>query len=323
MPSVVVAAALESGALPDSTFELATIGRSVSGADVTLVITGSDLADVASAAAPWFDRIIAVESPDLATPDGDLFAAVMAPLLLREQPQVVIMAHSNFAMDCAPRLSVLLDRPLVTDCLSLEVFDGSLTCTRTMYSGKLHARMYVALEPNGCVVTIRPGSVEVPSEVPGARGEIRTEVLADPPSTRRRYVRTVEPDAEDVDISQAEILVAVGRGIDDADNMDLIEELADVLGAEIGCSRPVVDNNWLPKSRQIGTSGVTVRPKIYLAVGISGSFQHLGGVKGGPFIAAINSDPRAPIFGEADVGIVGDLFDIVPVLTDKIRAARS
>jgi electron transfer flavoprotein alpha subunit len=125
-----------------------------------------------------------------------------------------------------------------------------------------------------------------------------------------------------VDITQSEILVVVGRGIEEEDNLQIARDLADALGAEIACTRPVVDKGWLPKTYQIGTSGVSVRPKVYLAAGVSGSFQHMGGVKGGPYIIAINEDAAAPIFSVADVGIVGDLFDILPLLEEKIREAR-
>ncbi|MDX1739684.1 MAG: hypothetical protein R3178_00250, partial [Rhodothermales bacterium] len=175
MPSVFVAAMLENGEIPESTWELAAIGRSVSD-DVPLVLVGSGTGDVVAAAGKWCDRVIALECPDIAAPDGDQFADVVAPIIRREQPPLVLMSHSNFAMDCAPRLSVLLDRPLVTDCLSLEVSGDSLQCTRTMYAGKLHARMSVALQPNGCVLTARPGIVDVSSGAPGAQGDIRTEV---------------------------------------------------------------------------------------------------------------------------------------------------
>jgi electron transfer flavoprotein alpha subunit len=153
-------------------------------------------------------------------------------------------------------------------------------------------------------------------------GAVKNEALPADFAPRRRAVRTVEPEAGDVDITQAELLVAVGRGIDEEENLELVQSLADAMGAVVCASRPVVDKGWLPKSRQVGTSGLTVRPKLYLAVGISGSFQHMGGIKGAPYLVAINKDRAAPIFGVADVGIVGDLFEVVPALEEAIKNAK-
>jgi electron transfer flavoprotein alpha subunit len=151
---------------------------------------------------------------------------------------------------------------------------------------------------------------------------VHRETLPEGVAPRREVVETVAPDPGSVDISQAEVLVAVGRGIEDEENLEEVRSLADAMGAEVACTRPVVDSRWLEKTRQVGTSGVTVKPRVYLALGISGSFQHLGGVKGDPFIAAINKDPSAPIFGVADVGIVGDILDLIPLLEEKIRERR-
>ncbi|MGB5303501.1 MAG: electron transfer flavoprotein subunit alpha/FixB family protein [Gemmatimonadota bacterium] len=151
---------------------------------------------------------------------------------------------------------------------------------------------------------------------------MHSETIPEGVLPRRQYVETIAPDPGAVDISQAEVLVAIGRGIEDEENLEDLRSLADAMGAEVACTRPVVDRKWLEKTRQVGTSGVTVKPRVYLALGISGSFQHLGGVKGDPFIAAINTDPSAPIFGVADVGIVGDILDLIPLLEEKIRERR-
>jgi electron transfer flavoprotein alpha subunit len=142
-------------------------------------------------------------------------------------------------------------------------------------------------------------------------------------SARRRYVKTISADAGDVDITKHSVLVSIGRGIQEKDNVAIAQELADALGGAVSCSRPVVDAKWLEKSRQVGTSGKTVKPKVYLACGISGAFQHLAGIKGNPFIVAINKNPKAPIFQVADVGIVDDLLEFLPELTNKVRELRS
>jgi electron transfer flavoprotein alpha subunit len=138
-------------------------------------------------------------------------------------------------------------------------------------------------------------------------------------STGRRFLETVQAEIGDVDITKADVLVSIGRGIEDEENIELAHELAEAMGAEVSCSRPIVDAKWLEKARQVGTSGKTVKPKVYLALGISGSFQHLGGLKGSPFIVAVNKNPKAPIFQVADVGIVEDILEFMPALTEKIQ----
>ena len=138
-------------------------------------------------------------------------------------------------------------------------------------------------------------------------------------STKRKYLEIVEAEVGDVDITKSEILVSVGRGIEDEDNIEIANELAKAMGADVSCSRPIVDAKWLEKSRQVGTSGQTVKPKVYMAMGISGSFQHLGGIKGNPFIVAINKNPKAPIFQIADIGVIADILEFMPELTEKVK----
>jgi electron transfer flavoprotein alpha subunit len=323
MGDILVVAERVGGALDESTFELAGLARMLSpDGNVRVALLGDGAALHGDELAAWFDNVHVCDSPVLAAPGGDIAAAVLAPLVRNHAPEIVLIPHTNTGLDFAPGLAVNTGRPLITDCVEVSRAAEGLSAVRPVYGGKVHARFSVKPNPNGYMVTVRPGAVPVPSEAPGAGGAVSHEdVPADLPS-RRRFVRTVEPEKGDVDVTAAEILVAVGRGIEDEDNIEMIESLAEALGAEVVCTRPVVDKGWLPKTRQVGTSGVTVKPKIYLAVGVSGSFQHMGGVKGSPFLAAINSDPRAPIFGVADVGLVGDLFEIVPELEEKIRAHK-
>ncbi|MBI4882357.1 MAG: electron transfer flavoprotein subunit alpha/FixB family protein [Planctomycetes bacterium] len=172
------------------------------------------------------------------------------------------------------------------------------------------------------MATLRPGAFPAAPAPQGAGAAIHAEAVPAALTPRRRCLGTVAPEPGAVDITQSAVLVAVGRGIEEEENLGIIHSLAEALRADVACSRPVVDKKWLPRSRQVGTSGVTVKPKVYLAIGISGSFQHMGGVKGGPFIAAINKDPAAPIFSVADVGIVGDLFELVPLLEEKVRELK-
>ena len=175
----------------------------------------------------------------------------------------------------------------------------------------------------GVVLNIRPGSFKPKEGVP-ARG-----VVVDKPvdaailTCGRRYLETIEAESGDVDITKHQVLVSIGRGIQEQDNVAIAEELAEALGAAVSCSRPVVDAKWMEKSRQVGSSGKTVKPRVYMACGISGSFQHLAGLKGNPFIVAINKNAKAPIFQVADVGVVDDLLEFLPELTNKIREQRS
>ena len=175
---------------------------------------------------------------------------------------------------------------------------------------------------SGAVIKIRPGAFK-PLESAPANGTVvdkSSEVGA--LAAGRRYLETIVAESGDVDITKHQVLVSIGRGIQEKDNVAIAEELADAMGAAVSCSRPVVDAKWLPKSRQVGSSGQTVKPKVYLACGMSGSFQHLAGLKGNPFIVAINKNPKAPIFQVADVGIVDDILEFLPELTDKIQAIR-
>lgn len=308
----------------DSAMELATAAHALVGdsGTVTGLLTGHNCSRVAEGLTGWFDEIRVWDDEQLATPDGEATAALCAPLIQRESPDLVLAAHTNTSMDFIPGMAVRLGRPLLTDCVSLSIHGDGLSAVRPAYGGKIHVRVSTSASASGVMATVRPGSIR-PGSPPRAHTEVKAEDIPDALAVRRRFLRTVSGDAADIDISMADRLVAVGRGIEDEEGLDMIRSLAEALGAEIACSRPVVDKQWLPKSRQVGTSGKSVRPKIYIAIGISGSFQHMGGIKGDPFLVAINKDPRAPIFDVADVGIVGDLFDVVPALEAKIRTRKA
>jgi electron transfer flavoprotein alpha subunit len=176
---------------------------------------------------------------------------------------------------------------------------------------------------SGAVITIRPGAFKATAAAPVQGVIVDKSAEIGILTTRRRYLQTVVAEDGDVDITKHAVLVSIGRGIQEKDNVGIAQELADVLGAAVSCSRPVVDSKWLEKSRQVGSSGKTVKPKVYLACGISGAFQHLAGIKGNPFIVAINKNSKAPIFQVADVGIVDDILEFLPALTEKIREMQS
>jgi electron transfer flavoprotein alpha subunit len=303
--------------LADGPAELAAAARSIPDAHVTAAVFGTNESDWTAA----FDRVLSYPATADGSWDADYIAACLTPWIEQNQPYLVLMQHTNNGLDLAPWLAARCDRPLLADCLSLEFREQGLAAVRTWYGGKVHARVAAEESANGYFATLRPGAFDSAKSGSGA-AELIAEQAPAGYQARRRHVETVTPEAGAVDITQAEVLVAVGRGIEEEENLEVVQSLAEAMGAELACTRPVVDKQWLDKSRQVGTSGLTVKPRVYLTVGVSGSFQHLGGVKGGPFMVAINQDAAAPIFASADVGVVGDLFDLVPLLEEKIRELK-
>jgi electron transfer flavoprotein alpha subunit len=320
MKRIIVVVERVNGELNETAFELLTAARGFEDAAASAALMGESVSDAASELTRWFENVHVYDDPSLAQPDGDYQSRVLKPLIEREKPFAVLIPHTNTGMELAPMLAVRADAPLIADAISIEAVGQEIRSVRTVYSGKVQARVSADPTENGAIVSVRPGAFAVPEAPPEAGGSVHAESIPEDVAPRRQFVETVTPDPSAVDISQAEVLVAVGRGIEDEENLELVHALAEAMGAEVACTRPVVDKKWLEKSRQVGTSGVTVKPRVYLALGISGSFQHLGGIKGDPFIAAINTDSAAPIFGVADVGIVGNILELVPLLEEKIRA---
>jgi electron transfer flavoprotein alpha subunit len=199
---------------------------------------------------------------------------------------------------------------------------SALKVVRQEFGGQVSAHVQCDIS-SGAVLTLRPGAFKLPASTPANGAILDKSPEVGTLSARRRYLETIVAESGDVDITKHAILVSIGRGIQEKDNVGIAEDLADALGAAVSCSRPVVDAKWLAKSRQVGSSGKTVKPKVYLACGISGAFQHLAGIKGNPFIIAINKNPKAPIFQVADVGIVDDILEFLPELTNKVRETRS
>lgn len=304
----------------DGAPELANAARSIGCAKATALMCGASEQDAAQLAT-LFDQVLVFPPSADQCWDAEWIAACALPWMQEFGPELVLIQHSNNGLDLAPVLAAKSNRPMLADCFTLQLQEQKLSATRSVFGGKVHAHVSAADSTEGHLVTLRPGAFanESASHVNGTIEQVAAPSAYE---ARRRCLETLTPDPGAVDITQAEILVGVGRGIEEEENLEMIQDLADALGAEVACTRPVVDKQWLEKSRQVGTSGLTVKPKIYITVGISGSFQHLGGVKGSPFMVAINQDPAAPIFASADVGIVGDLFDLVPLLEEKIRERK-
>jgi electron transfer flavoprotein alpha subunit len=247
------------------------------------------------------------------TPDG--FTQALAAFIASESPAHVIFPHTYQTRDFAPMLAARLDRALVTDCTAVRADGGRVVFTRPMFQGKVHAD--VALEGSTPhLATFQIGSFRADAVKRGSAAAAVRRVAAevDPSSIRQRPEAPFREAKQAVDLSQAERIVSVGRGIKSQEHLALARQLAEAMGAEIAASRPICDSGWLPMERQIGSSGQTVAPKLYLALGISGAIQHVVGMKGARTIVAINKDPDAPIFEVADYGVVGDLFEVVPAM---------
>ena len=264
-----------------------------------------------------------IENPSLQeyTPDG--YCLALQQLIASQQPYLVLMPHTYQVRDFAPKLATALERPFISDCVGCRVENGSLILTRQLFQGKMSADLSFTGEPP-YFASIQAGSFSADDRAKGPQPAAveRFPVRIEADQVRTKPQERFQEAKGTVDLSQAEIIVAVGRGIKDQENMALIQKLAEALGAEMGGSRPICDNGWLPMERQIGSSGQTVAPKLYFALGISGAIQHLVGMKGSRTVVAINKDANAPIFEVADYGIVGNLFDVVPALIEEVNKAK-
>jgi len=288
---------------------------------VSAILLGHEVSSVAEAISDRADKIIIFDDERLKDFNADISKEIMAGLIGESKPVLTLIGNTSWGMELAPCLAVRTGLPLATDCIDIGFKDDKPTVQRQMYGGKIFSD--VSFSPSaGYLVTIRSG-VFPKDRIGDRQAQIvhKDLYLKDIP-LKKEFIEFVETAAGDVDITQAELLVSVGRGVGEEENILLIKELAEALNGVLSCSRPIVDKNWLPKYLQVGSSGKSVGPKVYIAVGISGAFQHLAGLSGAGTIIAINKDPKAPIFRTADYGIVGDLFKIVPVLKDKVLETK-
>lgn len=254
------------------------------------------------------------------SPEG--YTQALVQIISRRQPRYVLFAHSYRTRDFVPRLATRMGRAFISDATAIRVENGQPIASRPMFEGRLAADAAFAGEPP-YFLSVQIG-VFHPDQA--ARAAAPVAITEEPVTPSAGATQSEEPFQEakhDVDLSQAEIIVAVGRGIKEAKNLELAQKLAAALGAEVAASRPICDSGWLPMDRQVGSSGQTVAPKLYLAIGLSGAIQHLVGMKGSRAVVAINKDPEAPIFELADYGAVGDLFEIVPALTTEIQKRKA
>ncbi len=287
-------------------------------------VAGSGVGEIANEiATKKVAKVYDVESPKLEpyTPDG--FAAALKQLIERTQPKLVLMPHTYQVRDFAPKLATALNRALISDAVGYKYEGGKLQFTRQMFQGKFAADVsfsgdapYFATFQNGAFRGDQVQAADTPAPVEAVNVEIADGVIRNRPEAPFKEAKQA------VDLTQAEIIVAVGRGIKEQKNIELAKQLAEALGGEIAASRPICDSGWLPMDRQVGSSGQTVAPKLYLALGISGAIQHVVGMKGARSIVAVNKDSEAPIFEIADVAVIGNLFEIVPPLVEEVKKAK-
>ena len=289
---------------------------------VSAAVVGDDVsAPAGELAGKKLERVHAVEHALLKeyTPDG--YSAALRQLIALVKARVVLFPHTYQVRDFAPKLATALERVLVSDVVAHRVENGELVLVRQLFQGKINVDVRFAGEPP-YFASVQAGAYRADKVEAGSAGVEKFTPEISAVTIRTKPLEWFRESQRAVDLTAAEIIVSVGRGIKEAENIPIVQKLADALGAELAASRPICDNGWLPMERQVGSSGQTVSPKMYVAVGISGAIQHLVGMKGSKTIVAINKDPEAPIFEVADYGIVGDLFQVVPALVEEIKKAK-
>src|SRR5215831_17134923 len=321
--SILVFIEHKSGALNKTSLEAIAAAQKLgtdTGAKPAAVILGAP-ALAQEIAAYDLEKVLSIEHAQLGDYTPDAYAAALEQVIRAVNPQYVIMSHTYLARDFAPKVAARFGKGLIGDCIRMNVAGGKATFTRRIFLGKLDADVVSEGEPP-TFVTFQSGAFrgDQAQKGSGAPVESLNVEVAEP---RMKPEAPFQEAKQAVDLSKADIIVAVGRGIKSKDNLALAEKLAEALGGDLAASRPICDAEWLPIDRQIGSSGQTVAPKLYVAIGISGAIQHLVGMKNSQTIVAINKDPEAPIFDIADYGIVGDLFEAVPVLTEEIKKLKS
>jgi electron transfer flavoprotein alpha subunit len=322
MSGVLVVVEQRAGRIARLSWEAVAAGHQL-GAQLNLhesaVVVGEQVETLASEiAARGLSNVARIEHPLLAHYTADGFILALEQFIQNVQPNYIVFPHTYQVRDYAPALAARLGQVLISDVVGIG--EGPVF-TRQLLQGRLNGN-YRPTGNGPCFISVQAGAFRVKDTGTGT-----AEVTVFTPSINPAQIRTKpsEPfrgSSQTVDLGSAQLIVSVGRGIKDAANIPIIQELATALGAELAASRPICDNGWLPMERQVGSSGQTVSPKLYLAVGISGAIQHLVGMKGSQCVVAINKDPDAPIFEVADYGIVGDLFEVVPALTAALKVAK-
>src|SRR5712692_8659026 len=316
------------GKLSRVSWETLTAGQSLAaetGWTLEAAVVGSGVAGFASEiAGKKVVKVYAVESPKLEPYTPDAFAAALKQFIGSNQPRLVLMPHTYQVRDFVPKLATAMERAAISDCIGYKKDGNKLLFTRQMFQGKLAADVAFTCDAPW-FVTFQNGAFRGDKvEAGSAAAPVETVNIEIADGVVRNKPQEVFKEAKQaVDLTQAEIIVSVGRGIKEQKNIELAKQLAEALGGELAASRPICDSGWLPMDRQIGSSGQTVAPKLYLALGISGAIQHIVGMRGSRTIIAVNKDSEAPIFEIADYAVVGNLFDIVPPLIEEVKKAKA
>ena len=325
--SILVIVEQREGKLNRVSWETLTAGQALAaetGWTLEAAVAGSGVTNFANEiAGKKVAKVYAVESPKLEPYTPDAFAAALKQFIASRQPRLVLMPHTYQVRDFVPKLATAMERTAISDCIGYKKDGDKLLFTRQMFQGKLAADVSFACDPPW-FVTFQNGAFrgdKVEAGVSPAPVETVNVGIAN--GVRNQPQEVFKEAKQAVDLTQAEIIVSVGRGIKEQKNIELARQLAEALGGELAASRPICDSGWLPMDRQIGSSGQTVAPKLYLALGISGAIQHIVGMKGARTIIAINKDSEAPIFEIADFAVVGNLFDIVPPLIEEVKKAKA
>jgi electron transfer flavoprotein alpha subunit len=286
--------------------------------NLTAIVLADNKADFIGEISKRSDRVMVFEDERLSVFDGNLYKEILSRLIEEYHPLLTLMGHTSWGMDLGPALSIKTGCPLATDCVDILVEENRPKVIRQVYGGKAFSRVSFK-DSNSYLVTVRAAAF--PSETEDLlNGEIiKMDMPGDLPDPGRQFLKFVDTGAGEVDITQAELLISVGRGIGEEENISVIKELAEAMGGTVSCSRPIVDKGWLPKYHQVGTSGKSVKPKVYLAFGISGAFQHVAGIAGAGTVIAVNKDRKAPILRVADYGVIEDLFKITDALKEKLN----
>ncbi len=321
---ILVFAEHRAGALSKTSFEAVAAAQNL-GAElrqpVAAVVLGSGMGSLAQEVAAYhLSRVIYADHEKLGEYTPDAYTDAMEQVVRRLEPQYVIMPHTYLVRDFAPKLGARFRKGLISDCIRAKVANGEMTFTRRIFLGKIDADVVSDDDPP-VFATFQSGAYRQDQAVKGSGAPVET-MTVEVGEVRMTPEPAFQEVKQAVDLSRADVIVAVGRGIKSKENIAIAEKLAEALGGDLAASRPICDAEWLPIDRQIGSSGQTVAPKLYIALGISGAIQHLVGMKNSGTIVAVNKDPEAPIFDVADYAIVGDLFEVVPVLTEEIKKLK-
>jgi electron transfer flavoprotein alpha subunit len=326
--SILVVVEQREGKLNRVSWETLTAGQALAaetGWPLQAAVVGNTVAGIASeVAGKKVNKVYAIESAKLEPYTPDAFAAGLKTFLESKQPKLVLMPHTYQVRDFVPKLATAMGRTVISDCIGFKKQGEGLVFTRPMFQGKLVADVGFSCDAPW-FVTFQNGAFRGDKvEAGSSAAAVETVNMSIEYGVIRNKPQEVFKEAKQaVDLTQAEIIVSIGRGIKEQKNIELAKQLAEALGGEIAASRPICDSGWLPMDRQIGSSGQTVAPKLYLALGISGAIQHIVGMKGSRTIVAINKDSEAPIFEIADYAVVGNLFDIVPPLIEEVKKAKA